>query len=69
VSNILNAHRSAPELVNGGAVGDPSPAWVEAHCCDCPWTSGECGSQGEALAAHAAHQRWAHLDPTGRGGR
>ncbi len=69
MSNILNVRLSAPELVNGGAFGDPSTAWVEAHCCDCRWTSGERGSQGEALAAHAAHQRLAHSDPTGRGGR
>ncbi len=69
MSNILNVRLSAPELVNGGTFGDPSTAWVEAHCCDCPWTSGECGSQGGALAAHAAHQRLAHPDPTGRGGR
>ncbi len=41
---------SAPDLV----------VLVEAHCRDCGWTSGPCGSRRGALAAHAVHQRLAH---------
>ncbi len=50
---------SAPDLV----------VWVQAQCRDCPWSSPECRSQGEALAAHAAHQRLAHVDAAWRAGR
>lgn len=57
---------SAPAVVFGGP---PAAWWVEAHCCQCPWTSGECRSQGEALAAHTAHQRLAHPDAGWRAGR
>jgi hypothetical protein len=32
VSNVLNVGLSAPELLNGGVVGDPSVAWVERRC-------------------------------------
>jgi hypothetical protein len=48
---------SAPTLV----------VWVEALCPECPWTSGEGRSQGEALAAYAAHQRLAHPQSWGAG--
>jgi hypothetical protein len=48
---------TAPDLV----------VWVQAHCRDCGWTSGECCSQGEALAVHAAHQRLAHAELWGAG--
>jgi hypothetical protein len=41
---------SAPDLV----------IWFQAHCRECRWVSAECRSQNEALAGHAAHQRWAH---------
>jgi hypothetical protein len=53
---------TGPELVYGGAFGDPSASWVEARCRECPWTSGEYRSRGEALAVHQAHQREAHPD-------
>ena len=69
MSAFLNVRLTAPELVYGGVFGDPSASYVEAHCCACPWTSGACGSRGEALAAHHAHQRAAHPAPVWRGGR
>jgi hypothetical protein len=46
---------SAPDLV----------VWVQAHCRECPWISADCRSQGDALAAHAAHQRQVHTEPWG----
>jgi hypothetical protein len=45
---------TAPAVVFGGP---PAAWWVEAHCRGCPWTSGACRSEGEALAAHAARPR------------
>jgi hypothetical protein len=45
---------TAPAVVFGGP---PAAWWVEAHCRECPWTSGACRSEGEALAAHAARPR------------
>ncbi len=50
---------TGPAVVFAGSRVAP---WVEAHCCECPWTSGECRSQGEALAAHTAHQRLEHAE-------
>jgi hypothetical protein len=55
---------SAPAVLYGGP---PAACSVEAHCCQFPSTSGECRSQAEALAAHAAHQRQAHAELWGAG--
>ncbi len=55
---------SAPAVLYGGP---PAARTVEAHCCQCPWTSGPCRSQAEALAVHAAHERQAHAELWGAG--
>ncbi len=57
---------TGPAVVFGGPA---AACMVEAHCCLCAWTSGPCRSQGEALAAHAAHQRYAHPGAGWGGGR
>jgi hypothetical protein len=55
---------TAPAVV---LTGPPAAPGAEAHCRECPWISAECRSQGEALAAHAAHQRQAHPELWGAG--
>jgi hypothetical protein len=50
---------SGPAVAFGGP---PAAEWVQADCRQCPWTSGPCRTEGEALAAHAAHQRQAHAE-------